>query len=65
MLQNVRVAAFTVSELLGENQQGVTKVKPPTQFRVNIVDKYHEKKLKYKRHTHIYHANEYSVANMD
>ena len=29
MLQNVRVTAFTVSELLRENQQGKTTPRPP------------------------------------
>ena len=39
MLLNVRVIAFTVSELLKENQQG-DKINPPplaTQIRVKII----------------------------
>ena len=36
MLQNARVTAFTVSELLRENQQGGLKL-PPTQIRVKEV----------------------------
>ena len=36
MLQNARVTAFNVSELLRENQQGEGgKITPPTQIRVN------------------------------
>ena len=35
MLQNARVTAFTVSELLRENQQGGVKLLSPTQIRVN------------------------------
>ena len=41
MLQNPRITAFTVSELLTENQQGRVKSPPftpiphPTQIRVN------------------------------
>ena len=35
MLQNARVAAFTVSELFRENQQGV-KI-PPTQIRLKLM----------------------------
>ena len=38
MLQNARVTAFTVSELLRENQQGEITPTPYTQFRVNIYD---------------------------
>ena len=34
MLQNARVTAFTVSELLRENQQGVKVPHPATQIRV-------------------------------
>ena len=36
MLQNTRVTACTVSDLLGENQQGgkITTPPPPTQIRV-------------------------------
>ena len=34
-LQNARVTAFTVSELLRENQQGGVKLLSPTQIRVN------------------------------
>ena len=36
MLQDARVAAFTVSELFRENQQGGGEIKlpPPTQIRV-------------------------------
>ena len=34
MLQNARVVAFTVSELLKENQQGGKINLPPTQIRV-------------------------------
>ena len=30
MLQNVRVTAFTISELLRENQQGGGKIPPPS-----------------------------------
>ena len=38
MLQNVRVAAFTVSELLREHQEGGKMVKIPiTQIRVKCV----------------------------
>ena len=33
MLQNSRVTAFTIFELLGENQLGV-KLSPPSQIRV-------------------------------
>ena len=29
MLQNARVTAFTISELLNENQQGVKLLSPP------------------------------------
>ena len=38
MLQNARVTAFTISELLRENQQGGEGVKlpSPTQIRVHI-----------------------------
>ena len=36
MLQNARVTAFTISELLKENQQGITPpLHQPTQIRVN------------------------------
>ena len=39
MLQNARVTAFTVSELLMENQQGGgVKFHPPTQIRVSKVN---------------------------
>ena len=36
MLQNAKVTAFTVSELIRENQQGdkITPLSPPTQIRV-------------------------------
>ena len=35
MLQNARVTAFTVSELLRENQQGVVvKTTPPPTFQI-------------------------------
>ena len=35
MLQNARVTAFTVSELLRENQQGVVvKITPPPTFQI-------------------------------
>ena len=36
MLQNARVTAFTISELLRENQQGEAKL-PSTTARVNLV----------------------------
>ena len=43
MLQNAKVAVFTVSELLRENQQGgkipppnIPPPSPPTQIRTNI-----------------------------
>ena len=35
MLQNARVTAVTISELLWENQQG-GRVNPPTQIRVKV-----------------------------
>ena len=35
MLQNARVTAFTISELLGENQKGGGS--PPTQIRVKTI----------------------------
>ena len=37
MLQNIRVTAFTVSELLRENQQGEGIKLPPNQIRVNTI----------------------------
>ena len=37
MLQNARFTAFTLSELLGENQQGGYKITPTSiQIRVNL-----------------------------
>ena len=32
MLENSRVTAFTISELLSENQQGENQVKPPAKL---------------------------------
>ena len=41
MLQNAKVLAFTVSELLRENQQGERKINSPlTVIRVKICHKY-------------------------
>ena len=37
MLQNAKVTAFTVFELLIENRRGGTIAPPPTQIRVNKV----------------------------
>ena len=34
MLENTKFTIFTVSKLLRENQQGVTKLPPPTQIRL-------------------------------
>ena len=41
MLQNAKVIAFTVSELLRENQQGGKIIPPPTQIRVNRINRTH------------------------
>ena len=38
MLQNARVAAFTISELFRENQQEGGVKLPPTQIRVKTID---------------------------
>ena len=35
MLENARFTAFTVSELLRENQQGMWVSLPPSEIRVN------------------------------
>ena len=39
MLQNAKVIAFTVSGLLRENQQGGKIIPPPTQIRVNRINR--------------------------
>ena len=58
MLQNARVTAFTISELLSENQQDGGKITlPPTQIRFNTLKNCH---LNYKpgiRYNNLFQEN--------